>query len=193
MNFCDDCGTIMVQVDGEWLCKSCDSDAIESAKTSKDRRTPPQRPASLNELPTTDSGSVRKKDAMQWLNSLSEPTDTELQNAFLSKPTEFSGSTYPTSISNIRITGDPKFVETIAGLLKPIQDLEGGRTRVEINLQKTEDRDTDEMTGNYSLFACRSCVSGVLVSEPRPNRTDRSDDPIGEAAMVVGGAVSPGC
>jgi hypothetical protein len=142
----------MVKVDGEWFCKSCDSEEIEESTTNKDHRTPPQRSASLDELPTTDSGSVRKAQAMQWLSSLSEPTDTELQNAFLPKPAGFSGSTYPTSISNIRITGDPKFVETVAGLLKPIEDLEGGRTRIEINLQKTESRETGEMTGNYALY-----------------------------------------
>jgi len=71
---------------------------------------------------------------MDWLDSLSEPTDKQMQNAYLPKPSGFSGSTFPTSISNVRITGDPKFVETIAGLLKPIQRLEDGRTRVEINL-----------------------------------------------------------
>lgn len=71
---------------------------------------------------------------------------------FVPKPKGFTGSTYPTSISNIRITGDPKFVETVAGLLKPIQQLEGSRTRVEINLQQTDNRDTGETTGNYALY-----------------------------------------
>jgi len=33
-------------------------------------------------------------------------------------------------------------------LLKPIRDLEGAGTRVEINLQQTEDRDSGELTGN---------------------------------------------
>ena len=89
---------------------------------------------------------------MKWLNSISEPTDRQLRNAFLPKPSGFSGSTYPTSISNVRVTGDPKFVETVAGLLKPIQELEHGQTRVEINLQKTEDRETGELTGNYALY-----------------------------------------
>lgn len=142
----------MVKIDEEWLCKSCDEEQIQASTVSKDSATPPQRAAAVDELPTTDSGSVRKDDAMRWLNSLSEPTDREIQNAFLPKPADFSGSTFPTSISNIRITGDAKFVETIAGLLKPIQELEGGRTRVEMNLQKTEDRETEELTGNYALY-----------------------------------------
>jgi hypothetical protein len=142
----------MVKVDTEWTCRSCDPDKVDDATTNSDPNTPSPRSAKLENLPTTGSGSVRKKDAMKWLNSLSEPTDRELQNAFLAKPTGFTGSTYPTSISNIRITGDPKFVETVAGLLKPIQELEGGRTRVEMNLQKTEDRDTGDLTGNYALY-----------------------------------------
>ncbi|QSG13721.1 Uncharacterized protein HSEST_0165 [Halapricum desulfuricans] len=95
---------------------------------------------------------MRKKDAMRWLNNLDEPTAHELRNAFVPKPNGFEGSTFPTSISNIRITGDPKFVETVAGLLKPIQRLEGSRTRIEINLQRTEDRETGELTGNYALY-----------------------------------------
>jgi DNA-directed RNA polymerase subunit M/transcription elongation factor TFIIS len=152
MKFCDECGSAMVNVNDEWMCKSCDENSVQEATTSVDPTTPTQRPASLTNLSTTDSGSVRKQDAMEWLDSLDEPTDRELQNAFLAKPSDFSGSTYPTSISNIRITGDPKFVETIAGLLKPIQNLENSQTRVEMNLQKTEDRDTDELTGNYALY-----------------------------------------
>lgn len=78
--------------------------------------------------------------------------DRELQDASVAKPQGFTGNTYPTSISNVRLTGDPKFVETVAALLKPIKDLEGTNTRVEINLQKTENRDTCEETSNYPLY-----------------------------------------
>jgi uncharacterized Zn finger protein (UPF0148 family) len=152
MEFCDRCGSTKVKVEGKWLCKSCDEAEVDEATGNSDPRTPRQRSATLAELPTTDSGSVRKSDAMDWLDSLSEPTDRELQNAFLAKPADFSGSTYPTSISNVRITGDAKFIETVAGLLKPIRELEDGRRRVEINLQKTEDRETGELTGNYALY-----------------------------------------
>lgn len=152
MQFCDSCGSAMVQVDDEWVCRSCNPDKVEMSTTDSGSQTPSPRPAKLSDLSTTDSGSVRKATAMKWLDSLDEPTDRELKEAFIPKPTGFSGSTYPTSISNVRITGDPAFVETVAGLLKPIQDLEGSRTRVEINLQKTEDRDTGELTGNYALY-----------------------------------------
>jgi hypothetical protein len=142
----------MVKFEGDWVCRSCDPDAVETSGSGADARTPEPRSAELNELPTTDSGSVRKEDAMRWLNRLDEPTAAELKRSLIPKPSGFTGSTYPTSISNIRITGDPAFVETVAGLLKPIQDLEGSGTRVEINLQKTEDRDSGELTGNYALY-----------------------------------------
>lgn len=153
MEFCEACGSTMVKINDEWACQSCDTDEIEAASTaSVTNRLPDPRPAALSELATTDSGSVRKKDAMKWLNSLEKPSDKEIKNAFVSKPSSFTGSTYPTSISNVRITGDPKFVETIAGLFKTIEDFEKGNTRVEINLKKTEDRDTGEETGNYALY-----------------------------------------
>jgi hypothetical protein len=89
---------------------------------------------------------------MPWLASLEKPSDRNLRNAFLPKPSGFTGSTYPTSISTIRITGDPKFVETVAGLFKSIRKLENAQTRVEINLQQAENRDSNELTGNYALY-----------------------------------------
>lgn len=152
MQFCDDCGAAMVKIEDDWVCRSCEPDAVDTSSSGADTRTPEPRPAELSDLPTTDSGSVRKADAMKWLNRLDEPTASELKRAFIPKPTGFTGSTYPSSISNIRVTGDPAFIETLAGLLKPIQDLEGSGTRVEINLQQTEDRDSGELTGNYALY-----------------------------------------
>jgi hypothetical protein len=142
----------MVKVEDDWVCRSCEPDVVETSSSSADARAPEPRSAELSDLSTTDSGSVRKADAMKWLNSLDEPTASELKRAFIPKPTGFTGSTYPASISNIRVTGDPAFIETVAGLLKPIQDLEGAGTRVEINLQQTEDRDSGELTGNYALY-----------------------------------------
>lgn len=152
MKFCDECGSAMVKVDGQWACRSCDPDAVETSTGGADHRTPDPRPADLNTLPTTDSGSIKKADAMKWLDGLDEPTPSELKDAIVPKPNDLSGSTYPTSISNIRITGDPEFIETFAGLLKPIQDLEGAGTRVEINLKETEERDSGDQTGNYALY-----------------------------------------
>jgi hypothetical protein len=142
----------MVKVESDWVCRSCEPDAVETPDSGSDSRTPSPRPAEVDDLPTTDSGSIRKADAMKWLNGLDEPTAAELRRAFIPKPSGFTGSTYPSSISNIRVTGDPAFIETVAGLLKPIQGLEGAGTRVEINLQQTEDRDSGELTGNYALY-----------------------------------------
>lgn len=152
MEFCNECGTTMVKVEDDWVCRSCNPDAVEALSSGADARTPDPRPADVSDLPTTDSGSVRKEDAMKWLNRLNDPTASELKRAFIPKPNGFTGSTYPTSISNIRVTGDPAFIETVAGLLKPIQDLEGSETRVEINLQQTEGRDSGELSGNYALY-----------------------------------------
>lgn len=142
----------MVKVDEKWFCRDCDPEEVESATESTDHRTPPPRSAQVSNLPTTSSGAVRKRDAMNWLDSLKQPSDRELKNAIIPKPNDFEGSTYATSVSNIRITGDPKFIETVAGLFKTIQDFEDNCTRVDINLQQTEDKETGELTGNYALY-----------------------------------------
>jgi hypothetical protein len=117
-----------------------------------DVSTPDISTEGLSELPTTQSGAVKKKDAMRWLKRLKKPSDEEIRKAVVPKPNDFSGSTYPTNISTIRLTGDPEFVETVAGLFKTITQFESGNTRVEVNLQETEDRDTGEDTGNYALY-----------------------------------------
>lgn len=106
----------------------------------------------LTELPTTDSGHVVKQQAMDWLASLDEPSDQELRESVIPKPAAFTGSTYPTEISTVRITGAPEFIESAGSLLKPLLQFEDDSTRVEINLQRTEDRDTGELTDNYALY-----------------------------------------
>ena len=106
----------------------------------------------LESLPTTDSGHVKKKHAMQWLDELEKPTDEGFVQSVVPKPNGFTGSKYPTEISDVRVTGAPEFIETIAGLLKPLQKLENDKTRLELNLQQTEDRDTGELTDNYALY-----------------------------------------
>jgi hypothetical protein len=89
---------------------------------------------------------------MQWMEELDE-TDTEaLRDAAIPKPATFSGSKYPTEISTVRVTGASEFVERAGSLLKPLLDFENDTTRVEIKLQRTEDRDTGELTGNYALY-----------------------------------------
>ena len=106
----------------------------------------------LEQLPTTDSGHVVKQHAMKWMEGVGEPSDEQLKDAVIPKPSEFSGSKYPTEISTIRITGAPEFVEAAGGLLKPLLDFEDDTTRVELNLQRTEDRDIGELTDNYALY-----------------------------------------
>jgi hypothetical protein len=106
----------------------------------------------LNQLPTTDSGHVVKQQAMKWMEGLDEPSEEELKDTVVPKPSDFSGSKYPTEISTVRITGTPKFIEATGALLKPLLDFEDGNTRVEVNLQRTEDRDTGKLTDNYALY-----------------------------------------
>lgn len=82
----------------------------------------------LTDLPTTKSGHVRKRDAMQWLSALPEPMEDSLKQAVVPKPSQFSGSKYTTEISGIRVTGDPDFIEAVARHLKPLQDFENDST-----------------------------------------------------------------
>ncbi|MFD1646872.1 hypothetical protein [Haloarchaeobius litoreus] len=89
---------------------------------------------------------------MEWLEELNRPTSAELKQSMIEKPSDFSGSTYPTDISTIRITGDPSFIESVAGLFIWIVEMEDYSRRVEINLQRTEDRETGDQTENYALY-----------------------------------------
>lgn len=106
----------------------------------------------LETLDTTDSGTVRKASAMAWLNGLDEPTSDELVAAVTPKPYEHTGSTFATPISRIRVTGDAAFVTTVAALLQPLLTWETSATRVDMNLQRIEDRDTGELTDNWALY-----------------------------------------
>jgi hypothetical protein len=89
---------------------------------------------------------------MTWLRGLDRPSPTELKRSILPKPAGFTGSTFETDISNIRLTGDARFIETAAALLQPLLDLENDETRLEIKLQRTKIRDTHQYTGNYALY-----------------------------------------
>lgn len=107
---------------------------------------------SLSELPTTDSGAIRKKHSMDWMESLGEPDEDELLSTVVPKPNGHTGSSYPEPISNIRVTGTPDFITAVAKYLKPLLAWESTATRLAINLQQIEDRDTGELTGNYALY-----------------------------------------
>jgi len=108
--------------------------------------------AQLEQQPTTESGHIVKRQAMQWLAEIEEATNQELMESIEPKPNHFSGSKYATEISDIRITGSPEFVEAAGSLFKPLLEFENDTTRLEINLQQTEDRDTKQLTDNYALY-----------------------------------------
>jgi len=82
----------------------------------------------------------------------------------LPKPARFEGSTFETDISNIRVTGDAQFIETIAGLLKPILDLENDETRVELNLQRTKNPRYKAVYWQLEIHKGRSVIQNKAVS-----------------------------
>ncbi|MFC5133476.1 MULTISPECIES: hypothetical protein [Haloferacaceae] len=142
----------------------------------------------IDDLPTTNSGSVRKQDTLRWLEDLETPNEEELIAAVTPQPTNHSGSKYATEISSIRVTGTPAFVETVAALLQPLLAWESSATRLAVNLQETEDRDTGDMTGNYALYLSaavrgkQGAMSRALLGEHREedqklaNALDRHGD-----------------
>jgi hypothetical protein len=132
---------------GEDRCEECSPDGAPTVSREKGDLI-----SSLEELKSTKSGHILKKDAVEWLKSLDRPNQVELKRSILPKPVGFRGSTHETDISNIRISGDARFIETFAGLLTPLLDFENGETRVELKLERTKVRDTKQYTGNYALY-----------------------------------------
>lgn len=158
MKFCRKCRSVLTEVEDGWVCDGC---GWELERASDEPTQPPQEASgpssrgsgtSLESLPTTDSGSIRKAKALEWLHGLEPPAEEELRRSVTAKPKGFTGSTFASDVSNVRVTGDAEFVEAFAGLLEPLLDLEGERTRLELNLQRTEDRDSGEFTDNYALY-----------------------------------------
>lgn len=156
--FCTNCGTMLPTASQETHCPDCNQQFRElpandaTPTTDSINSESGESLTAVERLPLTDSGSVRKRNAMRWFDSLERPTDEELKNAVTPKPYGFTGSTFPTDISNIRVTGDPGFIETFAGLLKPLLDLENTNFRLEINLKQTTDKETGEPSENYALY-----------------------------------------
>lgn len=89
---------------------------------------------------------------MKWMKNLDEPHADDLLASIVPKPEDHSGSTFPTPISNIRVTGTPEFIEQVAKLLKPLLAWESSASRVELKVQKIKDRETEELTDNYALY-----------------------------------------
>lgn len=148
MDYCNHCGILLIPNPTQKECENCNPvDGVAALS-----RYSNQTQTELEKLSATKSGAIRKRDAIEWIEQLRTPNPTELKRSMLPKPTGFEGSSYETDISNIRFTGDARFIETIAGLLKPILDLENDETRLDINLQRTQERDTRQYTGNYALY-----------------------------------------
>lgn len=147
MTFCADCGVLLAPGNAEECCDNCAPDGAPTVSREKGDLV-----SSLEGLQSTKSGHILKKDAVKWLNSLDKPNQVELKRSVLPKPAGFEGSTHETDISNIRISGDARFVETFAGLMTCLLDFEDDETRVELNLSRTKVRDTKQYTGNYSLY-----------------------------------------
>ena len=148
MNFCDQCGVLLTPDAKREQCESC----VPKNGAPILSRQADTVGTELEQLRSTKSGAIRKRDAKKWLRKCERPSPTEFKRSILPKPAGFEGSTYETDISNIRVTGDAQFIETVAGLLKPILDFENDETRVELNLQRTKVRDTNKYTGNYALY-----------------------------------------
>jgi len=107
----------------------------------------------LEELPTTDSGAIRKQNAMAWMKSLDEPDETSMKEAVVPKPYEHSGSTFPEPITRVRIDGHPDYITEVAKMFKSMLDFEGIDTRLSINLQQIEDSETGELRDDcYALY-----------------------------------------
>lgn len=151
---------MLTEADDAWVCDSCGWELqkatggpgqAEGAGGSTAKRGTGTR-TRLESLPTTDSGAIRKAKALEWLRSLDPPSEDDLLRSVTPKPKGFTGSTFAADVSTLRVTGDPEFLEAFAGLLEPFLELEGERTRLEVNLQRTEDRDSGELTDNYALY-----------------------------------------
>ena len=89
----------------------------------------------LEQLPTTDSGAIRKSIAMEWFANRSRPFNRELLEVITPKSKGHTGGMFATDISNVRVTGDAAYIETIAGPLQPFLQVENTSTRLESNLQ----------------------------------------------------------
>jgi len=147
MIFCEDCGVMLKPESGEDRCNNCAPGGAPIVSREKGDRV-----SSLEGLKSTKSGHILKEDAVKWLNSLDRPNQVELKRSILPKPAGANGSSHETDTSNIRISGDARFIETFAGLLTFLLDFEDDETRVEIKLSRTKVRDTMQYTGNYALY-----------------------------------------
>lgn len=120
----------------------------------------PEEKVELEKIRTTDSGTVKKKDAVRWMENLGDPDPDKLLDSVEPKPKDFSGSTFATPISSIRVTGSAEFVQEFAKLLKIFLSFETHQTRLALNVKKIKDRETEELTDNYALYVSVAERSG---------------------------------
>ena len=106
MNFCDACESLLSPANEGERCVDCGGTLTERKPPGVDETDDGGPTTDLERLPTTDSGSVRKRNATRWLDSLDEPSPTGLRRAVVPRPQGFSGSTYAADVSNVRVTGD---------------------------------------------------------------------------------------
>ncbi|WP_372911727.1 hypothetical protein [Salinigranum sp.] len=157
MQFCDGCGTLLPAGETGGACPQCSTstrrpDGTGTGGEDDETRDAEPAPTDLEQLPTTESGSVRKADAVEWLARRDRPSTVEHRRATVEKPSGFSGSTFPTDISTVRLTGDAAFIETAAGLFSWVVGMEDYSRRVEVNLKQVEEKESGERTGNYALY-----------------------------------------
>lgn len=108
--------------------------------------------AQLRDLPSTGSGHVPKHRAIEWLERPDSPSEEDVATAFVPKPRWFTGSEYPTPISDVRLVGELEYVETMAGPFTPVLALENDPPRLYSRLQAIEDHEPGELTDDYALY-----------------------------------------
>lgn len=155
MDQCNKCGSLLFGENRKSRYSDCGpstGSASMPLRTDGGSTNDSESTTELERLPTTAHGNIKKADAMAWLADRPRPSNADLRQATLEKPNDFSGSTFATDISKIRVTGNPEFIETIAGLFSWFIDMEDYSRRVEINLQQTKEKESGELTGNYALY-----------------------------------------
>ena len=85
MNFCEECGVLLVPDADSDQCKDCNP-TDGAPILSRQAETVGTE---LEKLSSTKSGAIRKKNAMKWLQNCERPNSTELKRSILPKPAGF--------------------------------------------------------------------------------------------------------
>lgn len=109
----------------------------------------------IDELPTTEHGTVRKSDSMRWLENL-EPVDLpdEVKEQMLKQvnpiPDNHEGTTYSTPYTDFRVTGTAEWVTLFARIVKSLTAWETTATYLKLNVKECTD-DDGRATGGYAM------------------------------------------